>query len=416
MNQLVQESKIRKYESMYAQELEIVAESLQAKFRYEMTPNDILGFGQYAETWESYIPSFESDVTTRDNLGEVLNSNLGIIVASYSSLPIQYLGSVQPIADEAGVVYKRVAVATMTRAGVNAGDQLIGIHGGTNKLAGDYTAENITNATVSFTTGTLTYTINMGVEVSPGYCKIDIGGKAKALDDGEGHIIGTTIDGSASTVVYSTGVITMVFNADGVSAAALTTGDLITVNGRAVLVTAQGQDIPGFIYELQSQVVQAQYWLVKTGFSSISDMIVKKKFGNDLANEVVADAAQLINMSILYKAISKLRTTAIANETIVGRQILFSKLPTDAGVSVADHRRTFDDTLVEATNAMYDLAGRGDVNFIIAGVNGLKILKTLGLQITKRGTAGPHLIGFYDTTIPVFYAPNNVVRDRKSVV
>lgn len=160
----------------------------------------------------------------------------------------------------------------------------------------------------------------------------------------------------------------------------------------------------------------ANAYMLGSSFSTLSNMVVKKKFGMNLADEVTAEAVNLVNGATLYNAINKLKISAAKNTVTLGANAISWALNGGAGVSTIDHRSTFDDVLIEATNAMYTLSGKGDVSFIITGSEGLKILKTLGLRIIKRGVAGPHLIGFYDNNIPVFYAPAPLLSNNKMLM
>lgn len=405
----LQDLEISRYESIYGSEMSMVADAMKEKHGYEFGEYDALAFGRLANTWESFLPMFESDTTTREQLGDILKSNLGVVVGSYSGLPIQYLASVQPINDEGGMIYYRQATATTTRGGVNAGDLLVSQTGNVNTNIGQYASEE---SSVTFSSGATVLdpkTVQLGKAVVKGSVVFMAGGR-KFIDNGDGNIVGVGIKSEKSTINYETGELKVEFS-DATGIAVNSDIDVIYVNN---LVAAN--EVPGFRWELQSSFIRANAYMLGSSFSTLSNMVVKKKFGMNLADEVTAEAVNLVNGAILYNAINKLKISAAKNSVTLGANAISWALNGGAGVSTIDHRSTFDDVLIEATNAMYTLSGKGDVSFIITGSEGLKILKTLGLRIIKRGVAGPHLIGFYDNNIPVFYAPAPLLSNNKMLM
>lgn len=141
MNDILNQSIVANYESKYGSEIDVVAESMREKFKYEWRSEDTEAFGRYADNWESFRPIFESDVTARNALGPALSDNLGLVAMAYAALPIQNFASVQPLNDEAGTVYYRNAIAVNARGEVQAGDNLITPHGQINSKIASFTNE-----------------------------------------------------------------------------------------------------------------------------------------------------------------------------------------------------------------------------------------------------------------------------------
>lgn len=403
-------SKAAKYESEYGQYIEMAAEAMQTKFEYDWTTNDTLAFGAYAETWQSYRPVMEADITTRNSLGPAIQSNLGIIAMSYASLPIQNLASVQPLSDEAGTVFFRQGLAANTRGQVNKGDQLVSPYGAINKNIDSFTSETQTvSSTVA--TGTTSYTLQARGELKPGAVRVTVGGgKVKGQDDGEGHLVGVGINAEASTVNYTTGEIKVVLTSDTVRGVG--NNDVIDVLYQHSVIDSK--EIPTMKWVLTSKVVQADYYILQSQYSNLSELVLKKRFGADLANEITGDLVSQITSSVMNKAIKKLRDAAVRNEVKTGTSI---KWPFYAawGVADADHRKTFDDKLIEATGEMYKIAGKGDVSTLIVGTRGKQVLKTAGMRMIKNAVSGAHLCGMYDS-VPVYYAPNTVLGDNEILV
>lgn len=400
-----------KFESQYGDYIAIAADSMKKKFEYEWTPNDSVAFGQYAQTWESFRDVFEADLTSRNTLGEALKSNLGLVAMAYSSLPIQNLASVQPLTDEAGTVYFRHGVAAQARGDIQAGADLISPMGAINKDIGSFTSETQDVSVSIADPATVTYNVQLGAELRPGSVRVTVaGGKIKAMDDGEGHILGVGIDAEASTINYKTGAAVLKFV--DLTGKGVVAQDVIDVIYSQSVIDSN--TIPTMKWILKSKVVNADYYVLQSQYSNLSEVVLRKRFGAELSDQVSADLVSQITSSVMFKAIQKLRSAAIRNEQSTGTSITWS-ITAPTAVSDADHRKTFDDKLIEATGVMYKVAGKGDITAMVVGTTGKKILKTAGMRMIKNAVSGPHLCGMYDG-IPVYYAPNTVLGDNEMLV
>lgn len=418
LNQSMLSAEAEKYSRKYSEELALLNESYEKKYKGHKKWSesfDAIAFGKYAETFESYMPVMESDQTTRDNLGSVLNQGLDLVLASYSALPMQFIASIQPLDQEVGVAYFRRAIATTTRAGVTTGDELMGEWGRMNANLGDYTSETLVNDTLTINSSTSgAQTVTLTGPISKGSVKINVPGKLDAIDDGNGHIFGIGIDSDHSSINYDTGILTLTFsNIAGMGLTATPTPVVVI----ATQLIPSSSNIPSFKWDLVSKPIQVQYWMLQSSYSMISDFVVRKKFGTALGEELVKDTVNEISGAVLFKAIQKLRKAAIINETLpvlggLGGVTWSKSAP--SGVSLIDHRRTFDDSIENAIRRMEIIAGKGGASFLIVGSEGRMVLRSLGLQ-DQGAIAGPHLMGFYGS-IPVFYAPNNILPSDEILV
>lgn len=409
MNQFSQEAE--RYSGKYSSELELLQESYQKRYGDHKNWSesfDAFAFGKYAETFESYKEILESDQTTRDSLGDVLNQGLDLVLAQYSALPMQFIASIQPLDQEVGVAYFRKAVAAIDRAGIKVGDELMGEWGRHNAGIADYASELVVNDSlkVNAGSGTDAKTVTLQAPVAKRSIKITIPGKLEAIDDGAGHIFGVGIDSDKSSINYETGELKVAFT--NLAGMGLDGDNAVIVTSTQLLTSAT--NIPTFKWDLVSKPIQVQYWTLQSSYSTISDFVVRKKFGAALGEELVKDTVNQVSGAVLYQAISKLRKAAIINETLASvsdlGKVVWSETP-PTGVSSMEHRRTFDDAIENAIRRMEIIAGKGGCSFLIVGSTGRKILRSLGLQ-DKGAIAGPHLMGFYGS-VPVFYCPNNIL-------
>lgn len=403
---------VAKYEHQYGDYIAIAAESMKSKYEYEWTQNDTMAFGQYADTWQEYRPILESDNTSRNTLGEALQSNLGLIAMAYASLPVQNFASVQPLNDEAGTAFFREGIAVNSRGDVVAGDKLISPVGSINKDIAGFTSETQVKSVVITNNTSLSYTgINLAPEMKPGALQISVaGGKIKGIDDGEGHILGVGIDADASTINYLTGDVDIVFT--DLAGKGVINNDTIDFTYRNSVIDSD--TVPSMKWVLTSKVVRVNYYILQSQYSNLSELVLRKRFGADLSNQVAADLVSQITSSVMNEAITKMRKAAIINETTSGIAVTWP-MAAPAGVSAYDHRKTFDDKLIEATGVMYAIAGKGEVSTLVVGTKGKQVLTTAGMRVIKNAVSGPHLCGMYADT-PVYYAPNTVLGDNEILV
>jgi hypothetical protein len=401
----ITQSKAAKYESQYGDYMQIAADALKSKFEYDWTQNDTLAFGDYAKNWESYIPVFEADLTSRSAIGPALQSNLGMIALANAALPIQNLASVQALSDEAGTVYFRKGVAVNDHGTVKKGDQLLGAFGQVNQNIESFVSESQVQSTPAVV-GKTDYDFTLGAEVRPGTVRVSVaGGKFKAIDDGEGHLLGVNVDAAKSTINYTTGAAKLVL----VDVSGITGTETVDLTYQHSVIDSD--NIPTMKWMLTNKTVNADYFILQSQYSNLSEIVLRKRFGADLSNQITNDLVSQITSAVMYKAIAKLRAAAIRNELALGSTITFAAQAA-TGVSNYDHRRTFDDKLIEATAAMYKLAGKGDVTTLVVGMKGKQILRTCGMRVISNAVSGPHLCGMYDN-VPVYYAPNTVLGDNE---
>jgi hypothetical protein len=403
-----------RFESKFGSIIDEAAETFNEAYgtHKQWTQHDTVGLGQYLETWESYAQMFEDDATTRDHLGDYLKVGLGLAAIQYVTLPATFLASVQPLADEVGLVYYRELVATQTRGNITQGD-VIGSQQG--KLSHDldgYYGEELTSSTaVVATTQTYTPTLSAPVRQRTMTITITITGGANAgtyrgLDDGEGNLIGnwpTAAAGGAATgtIDYSNGAVSI-----SLDDTAATAGSIIIVYHQNL---AQAANIPGFLYRLASKSIRVNYFILENQYSTLSDYAVRRRFGRALSDDVASASVAQINSAVLSSIIRKLNQAAITT----GTANWDAAVP--AGVSVADHRRTFPDSFEAAAQLIDAVTGRGAISFIVAGSYARRILSTLGVDMVRKPLPGPYLTGFFQN-IPVFYAPATLLPDDEVLV
>jgi len=312
------------------------------------------------------------------------------------------------------LIYYRQLVATASRGSVADG-QIIGSTGG--KLNDDldtYYQEEQTKVTQLFVAipQTTPFSIALNAPVRQRTIEVTItcivGGVTttyQGIDDGNNYIIGnwpTPAGLKTGTIVYSTGA--AVINLTDVAYQA---GSTISIKYHQNL--AQADTIPGFQYQLTSKAVRANYFILENQYSTLADYAVRRRFGKALSDDVASSAVAQINSAVLSAIIRKLYVAATNTGTVT-----WDGTP-DAGVSIAEHRKTFGDSIEAACQLIDAATGRGAASFILAGAYTRRVLSSIGAEMVRKPLPGPYLCGFYQN-VPIFYAPQALIPDGYAVV
>lgn len=394
------DTKLRNYERKYSQYFEMVEKFRKDRFKLsDLTMHEKLALGQYMENWENYLPILENDPTSRSVLGDIVQARMGLVALQYATLPIADLASVQPLNEQWGVIYYRRLVATTTRAGVTQGTTVANPAGLIYQNP-DYYSEATTQ---SFPTVTAQQNYNLtlsGTPLLPRYVQITVG-PAKAIDDGQGNILGTGVSG---TINYATGALVLSITNASVN---LGTHQIVVTYHQNLV---ESNSIPGFQWKLDSKVVYSQFFTISTQYSAVSEWLVKQRFDRVLSQDLVADAVAQINSTVLSLAIRKLREAAVSN----GAPVVWDAAA-PAGTSRAEHRITFNDAIEQSLTKIGDRSGYAGRSFIVVGAQGRVILGTLGLKPLVKTVTGPYLLGYWDGT-PVYYAPQPILGQDEVLV
>lgn len=372
---------------------------------------DTVTLGSYLNNWEDFMGLMEADPSTRDTLGDYMKLGLGLAAIQYLSLPASFLASVQPMNDEIGMIYFRELVATATRGNITDGD-IIGTQGG--KLSRDldtYYTEKLTKTT-TIVKDTAAYSIALSAPVRARTIQVTItkttGGSTytyNGIDDGNGNLYGswpTPVNTAGGTINYETGaaVVNMIDTEADVA------GTIVIVYHQNL---AQASTVPGFQYRLASKEVRANYFILENQYSTLADYSIRKRFGQALSDDVAISAVSQINAAVLSSMIRQLGLAAASTGNVN-----FDAEP-EAGVSIAEHRRTFPDAMEAAAQLIDEATGRGAISFMVAGAYTRRILQTIGVDMVRKPLPGPYLMGYFQN-IPVFYAPASLVANDKCIV
>lgn len=279
-----------------------------------------------------------------------------IIRAVFPNLIAHELVSVQPQPTPNGLFFFMKFLYNATKGKVAAGQDLI------EQPDYNYSAETIEEealatgdaATVNFT-GNFTW-----LPLRPGTLAITDGVQT-ITDDGNGNLIGDVGVGT-NTVNYATGAFDLDFTA------APGAGDPITANYEYVM---EGNDqLPEVDLVMSSSTAIARPRKLRTKWSIEAAQDLKAVQGLEAEVELVAAITNELKFEVDQDIIRDLLKIATGTVSAWSKTVL-------AGTSYTEHKLSFVDKLVEASNKIYEQTQRAVGGWVVAGLNVMNIVETL---------------------------------------
>jgi hypothetical protein len=343
-----------------------LVESIQDKGARELT-------AVLLENESRYIANMEEDVKI-SSIGSFEKFVFPIVRAVFPNLIAKDIVSVQPMTGPTSLVFYLDAVYGSSKGTVTAGDTMFSARKG--HLADDqYSSEAVTGETLVtaadaggntvIPASTLDYgSARPGTVVMSGQVT---GTEAvwTARDNGIGGFIftGNTAPVTAPTINYATGAIsTFTLGTAQLAATAITVSYYYNSEGSA--------NIPIVDINLSSVPVRAIPHKLRARWSVEAATNLKAVHGMDAESELVALLSEKIRWDVDRRVISDLFTIASAGS------VTWNK-PAPAAVSYNDHKQTFIDALIEASNLIFRATRRGTGNFVVCGTNVANVVESL---------------------------------------
>jgi hypothetical protein len=310
------------------------------------------------ENQRLFVDSLEEDVKIQ-SIGSFEKFVFPIVRAVFPNLIAKDIVSVQPMTGPTSLVFYLDAVYGTNKGSVRAGDTMFSARKG--HLADDqYSSEAVSGETLNntFAGGTATGVLNFHSARPGTFWATD--GVETFTDNGVGGIIGSA--GGTGTINYASGAVSVTPNADPGN------GTALTVN---YYYNSEGSDqVPIVDINLSSVPVRAIPHKLRARWSVEAATNLKAIHGMDAESELVALLSEKIRWDIDRRIISDLFTIAAAGS------VTWNK-PAPAAVSYNDHKQTFIDALIEASNLIFRATRRGTGNFVVCGTNVSNVIESL---------------------------------------
>ncbi len=311
-----------------------------------------------------FLNTLEEDVKIQ-NIGSFEKFVFPIIRAVFPNLIAKDIVSVQPMTGPTSLVFYLDAIYGTDKGTIQAGDTMF--HARKGHLADDqYSSESVVGETLGVL-GSTVYTGTLSFHSSrPGTLVItsaDATGTIILTDTG----VGAFAQSGTSTNNISSGSINYATGAWAVTFSATTTAGL-TAN---YYYNSEGSDqIPVVDINLSSVPVRAIPHKLRARWSVEAATNLKAIHGLEAESELVALLSEKIRWDIDRRIITDLFTIAAAGT------VSWNK-PAPAAVSYNDHKQTFIDALIEASNLIFRATRRGTGNFVVCGTNVANVIESL---------------------------------------
>ena len=309
------------------------------------------------ENTDDFIQNLEEDVRLQ-NIGSFDKFIFPIVRAVFPNLIAKDIVSVQPMTGPTSMVFYMDAIYGTSKGGVTAGDTMFSARQG--HLADDqYSSELVDGESLAVTdtkvsAGTLAF----------GSCRpntlVITQGAITGRDNGIGGITGTGV--SAGTINYATGAYSITYTADP--------GDGTAVSATYRYNSEGSSNIPIIDFNLSQTPVVAHPHKLRGRWSVEAATNLKAIHGMDAESEIVSLLSEKIRWDIDRSIISDLFQIAGAGS------VTWNK-PAPAAVSYNDHKQTFIDALIEASNLIFRATRRGTGNFVVCGTNVSNVIESL---------------------------------------
>lgn len=318
------------------------------------------------ENERQFIGQLEEDVKIQ-SIGSFEKFIFPIVRAVFPNLIAKDIVSVQPMTGPTSLIFYLDAVYGSTKGSVTAGDTMFSARKG--HLADDqYSSEKVSGETLLNAGATAVGDTAIAHTLSLGSCRpgsfratmTDATGAVVITDNGIGTLTGVGGDAGTGTINYATGAV------------AFTAGsNIATAPSATYNYNSEGSaNIPIVDFNLSSVPVRAIPHKLRARWSVEASTNLKALHGMDAESELVALLAEKIRWDIDRRIITDLFTIASAGS------VEWNK-PAPAAVSYNDHKQTFIDALIEASNLIFRATRRGTGNFVVCGTNVANVVESL---------------------------------------
>lgn len=344
------------------------------------------------------------DETTRVvNLGSFVDYGFEVISAVVPNLISHELVSVQPMNAKFGAIFYLQYLYGSNKGAISKGDIMRSPFTGSTGNT-EFTGEMVDGESLGVGDGAKT-TFSTTLAFTPvrsGATVVTCGGVTLMVAKSENGVDVLEGVGGSGTIDLATGAISVTFDA-----APAVTDTVICDYNYNMDLTENGfsqvdLDLQSVSIEAKPRKIRAR-WLLDAAYE------LEKTKGIDAESELVIALSSEIKHEIDNEMLNNLYR--LAGHTGFEWDC---QMPTNAGISYIDYKRTIIDVLTEMSNKIFTSTKRIGANFVVGGVNFCNIVETLP-EFESAGLAGgqvngPHFIGTLAGKWRVyknpFYAPD----------
>lgn len=345
------------------------------------------------ENTSNYLAGLQAmnEGTQLADVGYFKKYGINLLAAAIPNLIAPDIVSVQPMMNRIGEMRYLKVLYGSDKGSVKAGDVMFssfqGGHGETDytsDMINDEIVDSVINESGSTYEGNLTW-----LPIVPGQVKFLINDTIEVIDDGNKNLKGSGITG---TIDYNSGAFKLT------SESTVTATDTVVASYMYDNINAP-VSAPEMTFRIATTPVVAKSRKLKAAYSLDASFDLTKDYGMQINDEIVTYTSAQIKHEIDGEIMNDLLRVASANSTT------WDKTPRD-GISLRDHNESFNNTLVEGSNNIFDATKLASGSFLIVGMGASNIVETLP-RFRPSGVVkpvGPHLVGYLGS-MPVYKNP-----------
>ena len=386
------ESKAERYLKTYKKQVEslekgLVGRALGGKARM----HQVIALGEQLERWSQTLPILEASGTL-NSLGELPKLMADVITAVMSNSVLPIICATRPIEAQKAMVKFKVLKSSTTKGNLNNGDTLVDPRTGMKTpkgfsgaaVKGEVVVADAPATTVSYTFSLAGAPIRreftkIYLAATPAiYCK-DVVEGVNVSDTG--ILLGAGVSG---TITYSTGVVSLTF------AVAPAQHAVIKADYQTNLEAAP--DISAMSYTLDSTLIEARAYALKSVFGMLAQYELKKELGDSYVDSMILDLTKEVNAEVAGDMISEYYAAAPTGGDIV---TFDPALPSGFAGTKKMHYQDYLIAQSALDSKFIAAAGRGTTKVMIVGADQANVVKQLeGFQLLSDSmSVGSHIFG-----------------------
>lgn len=324
------------------------------------------------------------EATLAVNVGSFIHHGFDLITAVMPSLIANEIVSVQPQTRRTGEIFYLEFLYGSTKGNISSGETMFGWQTAGNDQIW-YSADQVylePIGTGDGTTGPAVGPLAKLPAIAGTVSVTDALAQETFSDNGDGTLTGSA--GGSGTVNYSTGAVALTYNA------VLAGATQIWATYRTDFELSP-DNIPEVNLQINSLVTEALPRKLRARYSLDAAFDISSAFGRSVGADLDVALAAEIRAEIDGELMQAIRTGASA-----GTQTWDPTPP--AGISYAEHKWTYLDDLVKATNFIFAKTRRAVGNFMVAGLDVCNVIESLAPRFKREGKVlpGPHYMGTLD--------------------
>jgi hypothetical protein len=350
------------------------------------------------------------EATRSTQIGGFIHHGFDLITAIMPSLIANQILSVQPQTRRIGEIFFLDFIYGSSKGAISSGTDMF-----SSLVAGnaqtEYTSEKVTaevlfqgdGSTTDYSGSTLVAAwLPMRNDSANGFTitlNFVVGSAAQtavAAADGD---FSAHAEVTSGVIAEETGVITnLVFNTAPDAASDVSLTYWYNMEGDA----STSPMIPEVDLKITSQAVEAHPRKMKARYTLDASYDLQMAFGKSAETELTTALASEIRQEIDGELIANVYAGAGASAPTQ-----WDKTPPDSSISYNDHKWTFIDTVIAASNAIFTATRRAVGNFLIADIEVCNVIESLAPRFKREGRIqpGPHYLGTLDGNWKVYKDP-----------